>query len=158
MAEISNRLGQRIQTVHETGQLLSSKVQELERSAQISVQTAEKNGRNLQMALMQQQERLDLQENRLNNLLETIPANQPVEKRESLLFAEVQSLGVRLNQMEQGIPRVVSENQELKETIVFLENEEKRISEDIEHERERLREVEEAVYSLQPEEQSPPQI
>ena len=121
MAEILNRLGQQIQTVHETGQLLSSKVQELERSAQISVQTAEKNGRNLQLALMQQQERLDLQENRLNNLLETIHANQPVEKRESLLLAEVQSLGVRLNQMEQGISRVVSEHQELREAILFFE-------------------------------------
>ena len=67
MAEILNRWGQQFQTVHETGQLLSSKVQELERSAQISVHTAEKNGRNLQLALMQQQGRLDLRENRLNN-------------------------------------------------------------------------------------------
>ena len=75
MAEISNRLGQRIQTVHETGQLLSSKVQELERSAQMTVQSAEKNGRNLRLPLMQQQKMLDLQENRHNNLLETIHAN-----------------------------------------------------------------------------------
>ena len=61
------------------------------------------------------------------------------------MLAEVQSLGVRLNQMEQGISRVVSENQELKEAIVFLKNEDQRISEDLEHERERLREVEEQV-------------
>ena len=85
------------------------------------MQTAEKNGRNLQLALMQQQERLDLQENRINNLLETIKTNKQVEKRESLLLAEVQSLAVRLTQMEQGISRVVIENQELKEPILFLE-------------------------------------
>ena len=48
MAETLNRLGQQIQTVHENGQLLSSKVQELERSAQISVRIAEQNKRKLQ--------------------------------------------------------------------------------------------------------------
>ena len=58
---------------------------------------------------MQQQERLEFPENRLNILLETVHANQPVERRGSLLLAKVQSLGSRLDQMEQGISRVVSE-------------------------------------------------
>ena len=47
MAEILNRLGQQIQSGHEAGQFLASRVQELGGSRQISVKTPENNGRNL---------------------------------------------------------------------------------------------------------------
>ena len=73
IADILNRLGQQIQTVLETGQSLSSKVQELERSAQVSVKTAEKNGRNLQLALMQQQRKAGPTEKRAQQS----PRNDP---------------------------------------------------------------------------------
>ena len=92
------------------------------------MQTANQNGQALQSALLQQKERLDQDEYRFNNLLETMQANQPVEKRENLLLAEIQSLGGRLQQVEQGVSLIASETQYWKMVVSSLQSEQQNIS------------------------------